>query len=72
MRYEMVPFLFLFADWRGKGITDLLVWVRLKKLNYSRASTNGNSEIRELKHWRRRRQGRRLGKNGFKFYSRIS
>ena len=28
--------------------------------------------IRELKHWRRRRHGRRLAKNGFKFYSRIS
>ena len=28
--------------------------------------------IRELKHWRRRRHGRRLAKNGLKFYSRIS
>ena len=27
---------------------------------------------RELKHWRRRRHGRRLAKNGLKFYSRIS
>ena len=32
----------------------------------------GRDYSRELKHWRRRRHGRRLVKNGFKFYSRIS
>ena len=35
-------------------------------------STPSLAVNRELKHWRRRRQGRRLAKSEFKFYSRIS
>ena len=44
---------------------------KVSRFFFSRVRFRWRFVNRELKQWRRRRQGRRLAKNGFKFYSRI-